>query len=409
MDAGANWAGNIRYAARELRRPTSIEELRRLVADSRGLRPLGSRHSFSSIADTTGDLIDVTALPRVFELDQDAATVTVDSGVRYGEVAPELDRAGFALKNMGSLPHITVGGATATGTHGSGDGNGTLSSQVAALEFVTVDGDIARVTRGDADFSGAVVHLGALGVVTRLALDVIPRFTMRQDVYRGLSWDEVLEHFDELTGAAYSVSLFTGWTGDRFGDAWLKSTGDIPEEIFGARPATDSIGLADGEASSTTQQGGVEGPWFERLPHFKLGFTPSNGDELQAEYLTPRAEALEGIRLIRELADEIAPHLLITELRTMAADDLWLSGASGTDAVGIQFTWKNHPAEVGRLLPRIEERLLPLGARPHWGKLSAATELDAVFPHLDDFRALADRWDPRGKLRNRFLDQRVFS
>ncbi|MBI5160812.1 MAG: FAD-binding protein [Micrococcales bacterium] len=409
MDAGSNWAGNIRYAARELHRPTSIPELRRTVALSRGLRPLGSRHSFSAIADTPGDLVDVTALPREFELDEDAMTVTVNAGVRYGELAPTLDRAGFALSNLGSLPHITVGGATATGTHGSGDGNGTLSRQVAGLELVTVDGDLTRISRGDADFEGAVVHLGALGVVTRVTLDVVPRFTVRQDVYRGLSWGDVLEHFDELTSAAYSVSMFTSWAGEDFGDLWLKSTGELPEELYGVRPLAESVGLAGGESANTTRQGGVEGAWFERLPHFRLGFTPSNGEELQTEYLLPRARAQEGIRLIRELADRIAPQLLITELRTMAADDLWLSGAFGTDAVALHFTWKPHAEEVGALLPQLEERLLPLGARPHWGKLSAATDLAALYPRIDDFRALADRWDPRGKLRNRFLDRRLFS
>lgn len=409
MDAGSNWAGNIRYGARELHRPTSIRQLQRIVSASRGLRPLGSRHSFSAIADTSGDLVDVTALPREFELDEDAGTVTVNAGVRYGEMAPALDRAGFALRNMGSLPHITVGGATATGTHGSGDRNGTLSSQVAGLELVTVEGDLARISRGDSGFEGAVVHLGALGVVTRVVLDVVPRFTMRQDVYRGFAWADVLEHFDELTSSAYSVSMFTSWVGEDFGDLWLKSTGELPDELLGIRPLADDVGLAGGETANTTQQGGVEGAWFERLPHFRLGFTPSNGEELQAEYLLPRANALEGIRLVRELAGSIAPHLLITELRTMAADDLWLSGAAETDAVGIHFTWKYHPEEVAAVLPRIEERLLPLGARPHWGKLSATTDLDALFPRLDDFRALADRWDPRGKLRNRFLDRRLFS
>lgn len=408
MDAGSNWAGNIRYAARELHRPTSVEELRRIVSASRGLRPLGSRHSFSAIADTGGDLIELTALPRTLEIDEDAAVVTVSAGLRYGDLAPALDAAGFALANMGSLPHITVGGATATGTHGSGDGNGTLSRQVAALEFVTVEGDLVRVARGEADFDGAVVHLGALGVVTRVTLDLVPRFTLRQDVYRGLAWDVVLEHFDELTAAAYSVSMFTSWAGERFGDLWLKSTSALPEELYGVRPLVDSVGLAEGKASNTTEQGGVEGAWFERLPHFKLGYTPSNGEELQTEYLLTRRTALEGIRQVRELADLVAPHLLISELRTMAADDLWLSGAYGTDAVGIHFTWKYRPAEVAALLPLIEERLLPLGARPHWGKVSAATDLDRQFPRLDDFRALADRWDPRGKLRNRYLDQRIF-
>lgn len=408
MDAGRNWAGNLEYGARELHRPRSIEQLRAIVRDSRALRPLGSRHSFSAIADTHGDLVDVTALPEVFELDSDAATVTVQAGVRYGDLAPRLESHGWALANMASLPHITVGGSIATGTHGSGDRNGTLSSAVAAIEFVTVDGELVRLARGDDGFDGAVVSLGALGVVVLVTLDLVPSFRVRQDVFAPLAWPTVLEHFDELTGAAYSVSLFTSWQRDDFGQVWLKSTAELPDELLGARPLPREVGLADGPASNTTTQQGIEGVWHDRLPHFKLEFTPSNGDELQTEYLVPRSRALEAIRLVHELGDDIAPHLRVTELRTMAADRLWLSGAYDTDAVGIHFTWKPHPVEVARLLPRIEERLLPLGARPHWGKLSAATELDAVYPRLDDFRALADRFDPRGKLRNRYLDARVF-
>lgn len=408
MDAGANWSGNVRYAARELHRPASVEELRRVVAASRGLRALGSRHSFSAIADTAGDLVDVTALPRTVEIDEDAQTVTVSAGTRYGELAPIIDAAGWALRNTGSLPHITLGGATATGTHGSGDGNGVLSTHVAAIEFVTVDGELARIARGDDGFDGAVVHLGALGVAVRLTLDLVPTFEVRQDVYGGLDWGTVIDRFDEITSAAYSVSLFTNWTGDDFGTVWLKSTGELPEELFGARPLEREVSLAEGDAGSTTRQGGVPGPWFERLPHFRLGFTPSNGDELQTEYFVPRARAVEALGEVRGLADAIAPHLLVTELRTMTADGLWLSGASGTDAVTIHFTWRNRPAEVAAILPRIEERILPLGARPHWGKVAHTKEVAPLYPRIDDFRALADRFDPRGKLRNRFLDERLF-
>ncbi|MET0304227.1 MAG: FAD-binding protein [Microbacteriaceae bacterium] len=409
MDAGHNWAGNIAYAARELHRPTSLEDLRQIVRASRGLRPLGSRHSFSSIADTTGDLVDVTALPAEVDIDEETATATVAAGVRYGDLAVRLEARGWALKNMASLPHITVGGSISTGTHGSGDRNGTLSAAVAAVEFVTADGELVALARGDEGFEGAVVSLGALGVIVRVTLDVVPSYRMRQDVYGMVSWQSVLERFDEISGAAYSVSMFTNWTGDDFGDVWMKATGDLPEELVGVRPFGAAQGLADGPPDNTTEQGGVEGVWHDRLPHFKMGFTPSNGEELQSEFLVPRPRILEALELIRELGDDIAPHLLVTELRTMAADDLWLSGAYETDAVGIHFTWKPHPSEVGALLHPIEDRLLGLGARPHWGKVSHATDLEALYPRLDDFRALADRYDPRGKLRNRYLDERIFS
>lgn len=410
MDAGRNWGRNLTYSARQLHRPTSIEELRQIVRHSRGLRPLGSRHSFSSIADTTGDLIEVTSLPRHLEIDPDAATATVDAGVRYGELAPALEAHGWALQNMASLPHITVGGSVATGTHGSGDRNPTLSAAVAALELVTADGELVRLRRGDEGFDGAVVSLGALGVVVRVTLDLVPSFGMRQDSYATLAWGDALENLDELMAAAYSVSAFTNWTGDDLGAVWLKSTGELPEELLGARPVPrEAVPDGEGDPDRMTEQGGVEGVWHDRLPHFRLGHTPSNGEELQSEYMVPREHAVEALDQLRRLGERIAPHLHVTELRSIAADELWLSGAHSTDVLSIGFTWRQHPAEVLALLPHLEERLLPLGARPHWGKLFHTRDLEAVYPRLDEFRALADLYDPRGKLRNRYLDERLFS
>ncbi|TPX05951.1 FAD-binding protein [Schumannella luteola] len=405
-----NWGRNLVYSARELHRPTSVEQLRGIVAASRGLRPLGTRHSFSAIADTTGDLVDMTHLPRVFELDPDAQTVTVDAGIRYGELAPRLHDEGFALQNLGSLPHISVGGATATGTHGSGDANPPLSASVSAVELVTADGGTARLARGDDGFDGAVVSLGALGLVTRLTLDLVPTFEVRQDRYATLAWGDVLDRLDELFGAAYSVCGFTTWAGDDFGEVLLKSTErELPEELLGARRVPVVAAKPGEDPGKSTEVGGVPGPWHLRLPHFRLDAVPSVGDELQSEWFVPRARAREALELLRELADDIQPHLHATELRTTAAETQWLSGASDAETLTIGFTWKHHPAEVGRLIPRVEERLVSLGGRPHWGKLTAERNLEPLYPHLDDWRALADRFDPRGKLRNRWLDERLFS
>lgn len=405
-----NWARNVGYRARRVHRPTSLEQLQQLVSQSDKIRALGSRHSFSRIADTDGELIDVTRLPPMLELDSAARTVTVNAGARYGEFAPALDALGWALQNLASLPHITVGGSVATGTHGSGDANRSLAAAVAAVEFVRADGELQRLARGDHGFAGAVVNLGALGVMTAVTLDVVPAFDMQQDVYVGISWDAVLSRFDELTAAAYSVSLFTRWADDDFGMAWLKSVEDEAPHSFADGTRLDrNIGLAEGSAESTTEQRGVRGRWFERLPHFKLDFTPSNGDELQSEYLVPRPNAPAAIEHVRELASVVAPLLYVSEIRTVAADDLWLSGAFGTPAVGLHFTWKNEPSDVAAVLPALEERLLPLGARPHWGKIFAATELGPLYPKLDSFRALAAELDPLGKLRNSYLDALILT
>jgi len=413
-NVGVNWARNYEYGAVELVRPTDVNEVQEVVAAATRVRALGSRHSFTDIADSTGSLISLDRLEVPIEIDEHSRTVRVGGGVLYGNLATVLNDAGWALHNLASLPHISIAGAVATGTHGSGDANGTLSSAVAALELVTATGELLTLRRGDADFDGAVVALGALGVVTRVTLDIQPTFDVRQDLYDDLSFTDLLANFDAITSSAYSVSLFTDWVGENLRTVWIKSRMDAaapPERIFGAeRQRTERHMLPDEPPSNVTQQGGIAGPWSDRLAHFKLGFTPSRGDELQSEYLVPRRNAIAAIEAVRSLGSRIAPLLLVTELRTMAADSLWLSGAYETDAVGIHFTWKPLGDEVRALLPAIEALLLPLGARPHWGKVFTAEvgQIEGLYPRFDDFRALAARLDPERKFGNAFLERAVY-
>lgn len=413
---GVNWAGNLTYSASVLAHPRTVDDLREFVAASTRIRAVGSRHSFNDLADTTGMLVSLDGLDGLdagVRIDEESRTVSCSGGVRYGELAVAIQQSGWALHNLASLPHISIAGAIATATHGSGDRNGTLATAVAALDIVDGRGELVHLQRGDADFPGAVVSLGALGIVTRVWLDIEPTFDVRQDVFDSLPFDTVLENLDAITSAAYSVSLFTGWRDGVFSSTWLKSRMDAatpPEVLFGARRLTaDRHMMADTEPVNTTRQGGIPGPWNDRLAHFRLEFTPSNGEELQTEYLVPRRSIIAALEALRTLGDRIAPLLHITEVRTMAADALWLSGAYETDAVGIHFTWKKLEPEVRALLPDMERLLLPLGARPHWGKLFDAevADLEALYPRLDDFRALAERFDPRGVFRNAFLERTV--
>ncbi|MCU1440675.1 MAG: FAD-binding protein [Rhodoglobus sp.] len=410
MGIGTNWSRHHEYRASVLHRPDTVDELQHLVAAAPNIRALGSRHSFNDIADAA-QLVTLEALEPAIEIDAESETVSFSAGVRYGELGRALQRGGWALRNLASLPHISVAGAIATGTHGSGDRNGTLSRAVAGLEFVTATGELLSVSPVDDDFDGSVVSLGALGILSRVTLDIEPTFEVRQDVYNGLHWTDLLERFDSITSRGYSVSVFTTWVGDTVGAVWLKSRLDSskpPQSLYGAAPAAvDQHPIAGVAAESTTAQAGVPGPWLDRLPHFRLEFTPSNGEELQSEYLVPRRHAVDAIRAIRALGDRIAPLLHVSELRTMAADSLWLSGAYETDAVGIHFTWHFAPAEVLPLLPVIEEALAPFDARPHWGKLFHSVRRD-LYPRLPDFVELATRLDPQGKFRNEYLERHVF-
>ncbi|MFD5789191.1 D-arabinono-1,4-lactone oxidase [Streptomyces sp. NPDC127037] len=412
--AEKNWAGNITFGARRLCVPRSVRELRDTVAASAAVRPLGTRHSFNTIADTTGDHISLAGLPRVADIDVARRTLTLSAGLRYGEFAAELHERGFALANLGSLPHISAAGAVATGTHGSGVGNRSLAASVRTLSLVTADGGTRTLTRTDEDFAGAVVSLGALGVVTSLELDLVPAFDVRQWVYEDLPEATLTARFDEVMSAAYSVSVFTDWSPGPVGQVWLKQrvggegAAGMPAEWQGAR-------LADGPrhpipgvpAVNCTEQRGVPGPWYQRLPHFRMEFTPSNGDELQSEYFVARADAVAAYEALARLRDRIAPVLQISEIRTVAADDLWLSPAHGRDSVAFHFTWVPDAAAVAPVVAGIEEALAPFGARPHWGKVfSTAPEvLRTLYPRYADFEALMIRYDPEGTFRNPFLDR----
>jgi alditol oxidase len=408
-----NWAGNHRYQAGKLHRPSTLEQLQEVVAGAPRVRVLGSRHSFTGIADST-ELVSVAGLPAAVAVDHDAATVTCPAGLTYGELAGALRREGLALANLASLPHISVAGAVATATHGSGDANGNLATAVAGLELVTSSGELLTVSRGNPDFDGLVVGLGALGAVTRLTLEVEPAYRVRQRVFERLAWDALHEHLDQITAAGYSVSVFTRW-GEVVDQVWVKRrvTDDpevVDDDLFGATAATvDRHPIIELDPVNCTPQLGVPGRWSDRLPHFRMGFTPSSGAELQSEYLIPRPHAATAIGAVHALADLVRPVLQVSELRTVAADRLWMSPQYRQDTIAIHFTWHPDPVGVERALVELEAALAPCRARPHWGKvfLADAATIAPLYERVGDFRRLADRLDPRGAFRNPWLTDRV--
>ncbi|WGL52526.1 D-arabinono-1,4-lactone oxidase [Nocardioides sp. BP30] len=413
-----NWAGSHVYEASDLVTPTSVAEVQELVAVSPRIRALGSRHSFTDLADTPGLQVSLAGLPSTVEVVGDA--VRVPAGLRYGDLATELAPRGLALANLASLPHISVAGAVATGTHGSGRRNPSLAAAVRGLEMVSGTGELLRLS--GADLAGAVVGLGALGIVTSLDLAVEPAYDLTQVVYEGLAWPALLERLEDVLGCAYSVSVFTTWVGEEVGQVWVKErtapdsgTGAPAEPVetllaAGARPATEQRHMIAGmSVENTTAQLGVAGPWHERLPHFRMGFQPSAGEELQTEYLVPLSRAAEAVAAVRGLGEALREVLFVTELRTIAADDLWLSGAYGEDALALHFTWHREASRVHALVERLEEVLLPLGARPHWGKVFAARAeaLAPLYPRWDDFLDLVTSCDPQGRFRNAWTERHL--
>ncbi|MCA9995670.1 MAG: FAD-binding protein [Anaerolineales bacterium] len=407
-----NWAGNLVYGACNWQMPTTMDELQTAVSQSHRLRPLGSRHSFNTIADTPETIVSLVRLNRVLALDREKETVTVEGGIRYGELGQYLHSEGLALHNLASLPHISVVGACATATHGSGDGNGGLATAVSALQLLTANGDLLELTRDDDRFYAAVVGLGALGIITQLTLDVQPTFDVAQVVYLNLPFAQVTAHFDAIFSAAYSVSLFTDWQNEQFGEVWLKHRLNdapfaVPNTFFGATAAPEKVHPILGlPTEPCTEQLGISGPWHERLPHFRMEYTPSAGAELQSEYFVPRHHAPAALAAIFALQEKITPHLLISEIRTIAADDFWLSPCYQQPMVALHFTWQRDWPAVAQVLPHIEAALAPFNGRPHWGKLFTmpAAQIHPYYPRLGDFQTLRRQLDPNGKFSNPFLE-----
>lgn len=414
-----NWAGNLEYSTEKLTTANSLEVASTFVRKQQKFKVLGTRHCFNDIANSSDQFLSLKAMDKVVALNPDARTVTVESGMTYGQLCPYLDAKGWALHNLASLPHISIAGACSTATHGSGEKNGNLSTAVSALEMIDASGNVVTLTRqkDGETFHGAVVGLGALGVITKVTLDIQPRFMMQQYVYQNLPLSEMKEHFDAIESSAYSVSLFTDWRSESLNEVWLKirmgqgKTWDAPQEFFGAKRAPKNLHpIAELSAENCTEQMGVPGPWYERLPHFKMGFTPSAGKELQSEYFVPRLHAVEAILAVQRLHEQVSPHLLITEIRTIAADDLWMSPCHQQPSVTIHFTWKQDWPAVQKVLPIIERELAPFHPRPHWGKLftMGSDQLKANYVKLPEFIELSKKYDPQGKFQNEFLRAHIF-
>ncbi len=415
-----NWAGNFTYSSTKIDFPKSVEEVRQLVSKYSQFKVLGTKHCFNTIADSRDQFISLKEMNQVVELNEKDHTVTVGGGMNYGQLCPLLEAKGYALHNLASLPHISVAGACATATHGSGLKNGNLSTAVSALEIINAQGDVINLSRikDSEKFLAAVVNLGALGVVTKVTLDIQPSFAVRQDVYEGLPMEQLKKHFEEIEAGGYSVSLFTDWQSESINEVWVKNkveagkTFKTPSDYFGARAAIKNLHpIADLSAENCTEQMGAAGPWFQRLPHFKMGFTPSSGKELQSEYFVPRHLAVDAIQAVARLGKQIGPYLMITEIRTIDADNLWMSPCYHQPSVAIHFTWKQEIPAVNILLPIIEKALEPFNAKPHWGKLFTISpaRLNLLYKRMNDFRDLVQSFDSKGKFRNEFLNKNIFS
>ncbi|MBT8234974.1 MAG: FAD-binding protein [Bacteroidia bacterium] len=411
-----NWAGNYTYTAPHFHEPSSLEEVQELVRNLDEQKALGSAHCFNDIADSPSNQISTRRLNRLVEVDKENKTVTVEAGTRYGDFAEALHEQGYALKNLASLPHISVAGACATATHGSGVRNGGLATQVVAVELVKPDGSLVTIDRSHPDFPAVVVGLGAFGIITKVSLEIEETYDVLQHVFLDLPFDVAVTQFDEIMSSGYSVSYFTNWMDNKVSEVWVKRRADdagteLGGDFYGAKAATHNVHpVIEQSAESCSEQMGVPGPWYDRLPHFKMGFTPSTGAELQAEYFVPRENAADALMAFEKMKEEIFPHMFISEIRTVAADNFWMSPCYKKECVALHTTWKPKPKEVYALLPKIEAELAPYGVKPHWGKLFTldAKVLQGRYEKHPEFLALAKAYDPDGKFKNGYLTRNIY-
>ena len=401
-----NWSKNVDFNDRGYLQPDSLTELQELIRSNAKIRARGTAHCFNEIANTSSYAINLAKMPRVIEVSAETKSVKVSPGLTYGELAPVLHSQGWALNNLASLPHISIAGSISTGTHGSGIKNQNLANQVLSLDMVTAEGELRHLDRTSPAFNALVVGLGLGGIVYQYELKIEPTFEVRQVIYPDIPLDVLQRSFDQIMGSAYSVSYFTDWGSDQVGNLWCKFRADevIPDSIGGCAQADKKYHpITSVNPEACTEQLGVPGDWHQRLSHFKLEFTPSVGEEIQTEFFIDRKDASAAIEVLSKLGDEITPLLWITELRTIAADDLWLSGAYQRDTLGIHFTWKKEDA-IYPVVEKVEAALRPFNYRPHWGKVftAEAQYLKSVYPKMSEFKALVEALDPTKKFENSF-------
>jgi xylitol oxidase len=413
-----NWAKSLTYSTSNVYYPKNVEDVQEIVKKCAKLRIIGSRHSFSKIADSTEALICLDFLNKLVSLDKVNHTVTVEGGMKYGNLCEYLHENGYALNNLASLPHISIAGSIATATHGSGVSNYSLTSSVVSFELVKADGEVIVISRKDGElFKATVVGLGGFGVVTKVTLELEPTYEIQQDVYTKLPMAALEKNFMEIASGAYSVSLFTNWQNKTINEVWFKAK--VPKngpkkyapELYGAKLATKKMHPVETQdAEPCTDQLGIPGPWYDRLPHFRMKFNPSTGKELQTEFFIPIEKAYEAIMAIESLNEKISPYVLITEVRMIKGDTDWMSPTYKRDSIGIHFTWKQEWETVQKLIPQVEAVLEPLDPRPHWAKLfsMSPSKLQSKYEKIDEFRALLKKFDPTGKFRNEFMNTYIF-
>mmetsp|Transcript_11314 Transcript_11314/g.18512 ORF Transcript_11314/g.18512 Transcript_11314/m.18512 type:complete len:495 (+) Transcript_11314:56-1540(+) len=463
----ANWAGNQSWGpATRLFEPENMEALQHTVASHPKLRAIGSTHSFSPLFNAGDDnigFVSMRKMPRICLLDDIEGVVSIDAGTTYSELCNALRDTSWALPMTAALPHFSVAGAVATGTHGS-SGVGPcgrvaisgLADAVVEMKFVGADGETRTVRKGDPEFSFSVVSLGMLGICTHLKLQLVRNFDVEQCVYgswpaheshgpTGAELSDALAVLPEAMRSCDAFSLFVDFSVDapgmlilkrftpaaagdasasgereaRKGEKCNSSVGFSPKQRFGKLLLkNDAVyNFIEGDTFETT----VKGRWFDQLHVWMKDaapFGPQGAPELQFEHFVPLRYAKECLERLHLIARSW-PGILYAEIRAVRADDQALSPYNASEEDGFDTLAISHGIHSGlgeeRVLQAaaiVEDGLSDFNPKPHWGKLSNLTHAKAsrmYGPKLEAFRHHVGNIDPEGKFSNPWLDEVILA
>jgi FAD/FMN-containing dehydrogenase len=417
-----NWAGTARSQPQSWHHPHTVEEVQEVVCQARAdggrVKVVGAGHSFSPIACGGDRMMTLRNLDRFISVDREALTVTVEGGVSLNTLSETLAHHGLALPILGSIDTQTVSGAIATGTHGSSLLHGNLGTGVVAAELVDGRGDRVVVEAGDPRLAGVRVHLGALGIVTRVTLKVVPAFRLRETRVR-VPFDEVCDRLLDLAAAHTFVKL---WWLPHTDKVWVVSM--EPTEASGERSrwAHRLDVFANNVLFPPVLWAGARVPalvpWTNRVVsavHLSEGEQVGRSDHLftlpmpprhqETELAMPLEHAVEALRWCRSWVERGARVGFITEVRFVKGDESWMSPAYGQDVcqLGVYTAWG---ADAPAYMAAFRAQAPRWQARPHWGKELDVTpaQVDDWYPEAPAFRSLAVDFDPDGVFRNPLLD-----
>lgn len=401
-----NWGGNFNYSTQNIQYPRSVAEVQQIVKNAGKLRVVGSRHSFSKIADSECTMLSTIGLNKIIGINGSIPSVTVQGGLTYTDLLTSLNTAGFALPNLASLAEISVGGAASTNAHGTGVANQALANHIRSMEIVLANGSLLTIGPNDPRLKGMAAGLGAFGVVTQLELKLVPAFNITTYTYVNMPVQNSYENFAALQNMGFGVLLVNMFTAP---DAWNIAI------VYARSDANNTAMLTSNLFGGTLVSQTTQPSYLALLSIAQIGLSGVDGNEIQTEYFVPISKAVEAIKAVTAVANStnIFPSLATAfVIRTIASDDLWMSEYYGNDTmVAIHFSWQNNVTAVEAVLPQLERAMIPYGARPHWGKMFTMEPEDFLphYPKVNEFKKLAEQLDPKGKFRNEFLEENVWT